>query len=164
MKDRERGLQALRFFYNNSSSKAEYNNITFEDFIAHIDKTSKSFISGLGLGINFNLDDKTFDMDDVKDSMITLSSELDGKVPVKLQQFKTVLIDQASKMDFDFWSKVSEDTINDLLVGAEYVGKNVITASKSILSLSKHAKWVLLGGGVIAMMYYGNIFKKVLKK
>jgi len=166
MNDRDRGIEAIRMYYDFSFAnfREVYKLIDFGYFVDSLDYKNKSFIEGLGLGINFNLKDGTFDLGDVQDSMESLAKILKGKIPSDMNKFRSAIVQEARKIKASMFYNATIDSVGDIVNGAVYIGKETMTASKSILSLAPYAKWILLGGGALAILYYGKTFKMIAER
>jgi hypothetical protein len=162
MTDRQQGVQAMKWFYDEG---IKYNpslrQVPFLEFVKIIDSKSKSFISGLGLGINM------IGGGDAQDSLETLARKSNGKIPNKLSIFTQAVQDGETDFDFSDFVNVSKQTASDLVDYAEQTGKDIQTGISGTATLVRYAKvvvpivvigYVMLNLGTITKMV-----KKVIK-
>lgn len=140
MTDRELGLEALQYYFDLSKQNYPTNMITdFDTFIKAIDKKSKHFIAGFGLGINLTESRGR----KVSQAMDSLHHHLKGGLPHNLNLFRDALNERLQQYDLSFWKNVAVDTGMDIIEGSQEVGKSVIGGGAGILSLVSNAKTML---------------------
>lgn len=157
MTDYERGLEALKIYHKESQRlyPNEYT-ISWDDFIAYINKKSKSFIAGLGLGI---LMAETTDSQ-IEDAMETVAKKTMGKLPESPEIFRQAVINRMQEFDWNAVKTISSDSATDLLNMAQSAGEEITEGVRGLGVVLKNSKYiipVLLVVGVGAYFaFYGG--------
>lgn len=128
-----RGVDILKRFYDlNKSLYSSKVNYTFDQMLTTLQGRTgqKAFIEGLGFGINAS----GYTNSTVQSAMRKLAEQARGQIPSKNSDFRNVLIDEGTKVNFvDAVSFVATESAKDVVKGVAKVGDSVI-ATGQVLS------------------------------
>lgn len=174
--DYNRGLEALEYFFQASKQLYSGFELSWTEFINFINSQNKSYIAGLGLGIELaEIPDYK-----IQEAMWALAETTQAGVPVPVSTFTDAIMERATSFDIYDAEEVLGKTLNDLGDLSQEVGKSTIEAVKetsgAVSFYSKYSK-IILPLVAIAVGYYflkraefavkgglGSIGKKVKKK
>lgn len=149
--DRALGEKALKHFFSESKRLYSENmKISFDQFIDLIDLRSKSYITGLGMGIAV----AEISESRIESVMDDLARNSMGKMPDNVQVFTQAIINNQSEFDWNMFKEVSSQTIEDAIEATQALGKDLAEGVKGAGEVFSMSKYILPAVGVIAVIAF----------
>ena len=127
-----RGADILKRFYDLNRSLYPSNvNYTFEQMVTTLQGRTgqKAFIEGLGFGINAS----GYTNSIIQNAMKKLAEQARGKIPSKNSDFRNILIDEGTKINFvDAITYTAAETAKTVADGAVSIGESIINTGKLV--------------------------------